>query len=110
MPSPERFPVRQSSAENERLAGIKLAFSRVESETRASIAVEAREQAEQRLCEAAERRAIAEYVEHYHFERNHQGLGNTIPFPSNQVGAKSGKVVRRKRLGGLLNYYERLAA
>lgn len=56
------------------------------------------------------RRAIGEYVEHYHRERNHQGLGNAIPFPSSQVGAKSGKVVRRERLGGLLNYYERLAA
>jgi hypothetical protein len=54
--------------------------------------------------------AIAEYVEHYHRERNHQGLGNTIPFPSSQVGAKSGKVIRKERLGGLLNYYERLAA
>ena len=40
------------------------------------------------------RRAIAEYIEHYHGERNHQGLGNVIPFPSNRVGAKSGKVVR----------------
>ena len=56
------------------------------------------------------RRAIAEYVEHYHSERNHQGSGNAIPFPSNQVGAKSGKVVRVERIGGLLNYYERLAA
>jgi transposase InsO family protein len=56
------------------------------------------------------RRAIAEYIEHYHRERNHQGLGNTIPFPSSYVGTKSGKVIRKERLGGLLNYYERLAA
>jgi hypothetical protein len=56
------------------------------------------------------RRAIAQFVEHYHCERNHQGLGNTIPFPCSQVGAKSGKVIRKDRPGGLLNYYERLAA
>lgn len=60
--------------------------------------------------QGALRRAIAEYVEHYHCERNHQGLGNTIHFPSGQLGAKSGRVVRKERLGGLLNYYERLAA
>ena len=51
------------------------------------------------------RRAVVEYVEHYHGERNHQGLGNAIPLPSNQVGAKSGKVVRVERIGGLHNYY-----
>ncbi len=57
------------------------------------------------------RRAIAEYlVEHYHGERNHQGLDNVILFPSSRVGTGSGRVVRRERLGGLLNYYERLAA
>lgn len=56
------------------------------------------------------RRAIAEYVEHYHGERNHQGLNNVILFPSTWLGTNSGPVVRRKRLGGLLNYYERLAA
>ncbi len=56
------------------------------------------------------RRAIVEYIERYHCERNRQGLGNTIPLPSNRVGAKSGNVTRKERLGGLLNYYERLAA
>jgi hypothetical protein len=28
------------------------------------------------------RTVIREFVEHYHSERNHQGLGNVIPFPS----------------------------
>ena len=50
------------------------------------------------------------FVRSIHGERNHQGLGNAIPFQSSQVDAKSGKVVRMERLGGLLNYYERPAA
>ena len=53
------------------------------------------------------RRAMREYVAHYHLERNHQGIGNAliagVPAPS--VGA----IRRRPRLGGLLNYYERAA-
>jgi len=28
------------------------------------------------------RRTIEEYVAHYHSERNHQGIGNVIPFPA----------------------------
>ena len=28
------------------------------------------------------RRVVGEFVAHYHSERNHQGLGNVIPFPS----------------------------
>jgi putative transposase len=32
--------------------------------------------------EASLRKAIEEYVEHYHGERNHQGKGNVILFPS----------------------------
>jgi len=28
------------------------------------------------------RRAIAEFVTHYHYERNHQGLGNVLIFPT----------------------------
>ena len=31
--------------------------------------------------EASLRNAIEEYLAHFHAERNHQGLGNTIPFP-----------------------------
>ena len=54
------------------------------------------------------RRAIAEFVEHYHRERNHQGLGNTLIVGGTPSGT-AGRVCRRPRLGGLLNYYERAA-
>jgi putative transposase len=56
------------------------------------------------------RNAIGEFVEHYHSERNHQGLGNVIPFPSRGAAALRGRIRRRERLGGLLNFYERKAA
>ena len=56
------------------------------------------------------RTAIREYVDHYHVERNHQGLGNTIPFPSAALRLFDGPIVRRERLGGLLTFYERKAA
>jgi putative transposase len=54
------------------------------------------------------RRALAEYVAHYHSERNHQGLDNALITgrPTTHV---EGRVRRRPRLGGLLNYYERAA-
>ena len=55
------------------------------------------------------RTVIREFVEHYHAERNHQGLGNVIPFPS-AVTPPDGRIGRRERLGGLLNFYERKAA
>lgn len=54
------------------------------------------------------RKAVNEYVEHYHHERNHQGLDNLIPFPyAPRNEGKSGSVVKFERLGGLLNYYHR---
>jgi hypothetical protein len=52
---------------------------------------------------------VDEYVVHYHTERNHQGLGNKLIVPANDVAAH-GKVQRRTRLGGLLSYYHREAA
>jgi hypothetical protein len=55
------------------------------------------------------RTAIRQFVEHDHSERNHQGLGNVIPFPS-AVTSPDGRVCRRERLGGLLSLYERRAA
>jgi hypothetical protein len=36
-------------------------------------------------------------------------LGNVIPFPS-AVARPDGRICRRERLGGLLNFYERKAA
>ncbi|MCH8153386.1 MAG: hypothetical protein IH830_13560 [Planctomycetes bacterium] len=56
------------------------------------------------------RMAISEYVEHYHAERNHQGLENALIAPASTVGELSGPVLRRERLGGMLNYYHRKAA
>jgi hypothetical protein len=55
-------------------------------------------------------RAIAQYTEHYHAERNHQGLENEIIKPGSEVGVNDGRVLRRQRLGGMLNYYYRRAA
>ena len=54
------------------------------------------------------RRALAEYVAHYHGERNHQGLGNTL-IAGPPTTNTQGRIQRRPRLGGLLNYYERAA-
>jgi putative transposase len=54
------------------------------------------------------RRAIAEYVEHYPRERNHQGLDNALIDGAPSTGTV-GRIRRRRRLGGLLNYYCRAA-
>lgn len=55
------------------------------------------------------RRAVSQYIEHYHSERNHQGIDNIIPFPkAASVDAPEGLIVKSERLGGLLNYYHRV--
>ena len=56
------------------------------------------------------RRAINSYLTHFHGERNHQGLDNRLIEPENGVGERSGEVVCRERLGGMLKYYYRKAA
>jgi transposase InsO family protein len=56
------------------------------------------------------RNAIREFVAHYHFERNHQGLDNRLIISSVATPAKTGTVRALRRLGGLLNYYYRGAA
>ncbi len=56
------------------------------------------------------RNAINEFVEFYHYERNHQGLGNRLIDPQGEIGATDGVVKCRERLGGLLRYYYRQAA
>ena len=54
---------------------------------------------------------LTQYVEHYHHERNHQGKGNVLLFPTvNQDPAREGPVQCRERLGGLLKYYTHEAA
>ena len=54
------------------------------------------------------RRVVAEYVEHYHGERNHQGLDNRLVTGA-PVIQMTNRVRHRPRLGGLLNFYERAA-
>jgi transposase InsO family protein len=56
------------------------------------------------------RRAVFSFLSHYHGERNHQGLGNEIIAPSDEVGAIAGKIECRERLGGILKYYYRKVA
>ncbi len=56
------------------------------------------------------RRALREYVAHHHLERNHQRLGNALITPCANLEDQERTVERRSRLGGILNYYERLAA
>ena len=60
--------------------------------------------------EDALRRGIREFVLHYHRERNHQGLGNRLILPDECQAGPHGAVLRRERLGGMLNYYYRAEA
>ncbi len=55
-------------------------------------------------------KAIREYVEHYHAERNHQGLANELIEPDQDDGSVAGRIECRERLGGMLKYYHRQAA
>jgi putative transposase len=56
------------------------------------------------------RRALSEYVEHFHAERNHQGKDNVLLFPRRANTHRDGHVQCRERLGGLLRYYHQEAA
>ena len=56
------------------------------------------------------RNAIREFLEHYHHERNHQGLENRLIDPQDAIGSLEGSVACRERLGGMLRYYYRDAA
>ena len=61
--------------------------------------------------ENALRHVLSEYLEHYHQERCHQGLGNVIPFPKPQAANDlEGPIQCHERLGGLLKFYNRQAA
>ncbi len=53
---------------------------------------------------------IDQYLEHYHTERNHQGLDNQIIEPDESVGEIAGKIHCNHRLGGMLQYHYRKAA
>jgi putative transposase len=54
------------------------------------------------------RRALAECIEHYHAERNHQGIGNRL-ISGAPVSTTTDRVRRRSRLGGLLSFSARAA-
>ena len=58
--------------------------------------------------EASLRRALSQFLAHYHGERPHQGKGNVILFPEESANtARAGPVQCRERLGGLLRFYYR---
>ena len=63
-----------------------------------------------RMSRRIPRRAINEFMYYYHHERNHQGIGNRLIDPRDEVGTTVGSVECRDRLGGLLKYYYRQAA
>lgn len=56
------------------------------------------------------RTAAQNFVAHYDSERNHQALGNRLNQPEPDHLAAKGTVERREHLGGMLNYYYRVAA
>ncbi len=57
--------------------------------------------------ESSLRRAIQTYLDHYHTERAHQGIGNEVIQREERVA--EGEVCCRERLGGLLKHYYRAA-
>jgi transposase InsO family protein len=59
--------------------------------------------------EGSLRKGIQEFGLHYHSERNHQGLGNRLIVPDEDIANSGGPIQRRQRLGGMLNYYHRAA-
>jgi putative transposase len=60
--------------------------------------------------EGSLRKAIHEFMAHYHVERNHQGIGNRLITPQEPRLRGTGAIQRRQRLGGMLNYYYHQAA
>lgn len=60
--------------------------------------------------ESSLKAAVVGFLAHYHAERNHQGLGNRLLEPGEEVGRTKGEVVCRERLGGMLRYYYKQAA
>jgi putative transposase len=61
--------------------------------------------------EASLRRAVTQFIEHYHFERPHQGKGNQLllPSPVSPPLPRAGRIKCQERLGGLLKFYQRAA-
>jgi putative transposase len=61
--------------------------------------------------EASLRKALTQFEQHYHEERNHQGKNNVLLFPAPAPREPDPqRAIRcRERLGGLLRYYSRAA-
>jgi len=62
------------------------------------------------LGERTLRHALAETEIFYNRERPHQALENKIIRPEFTTATTRGVIVRRRRLGGMLNFYFREAA
>jgi hypothetical protein len=62
--------------------------------------------------EASLKRALQQYLIHYHAERNHQGKNNKLLIPRqiHPLGGGQRLVQCHQRLGGMLKYYSRQAA
>jgi transposase InsO family protein len=60
--------------------------------------------------EGSLRKAIHDFVMHYHHERNHQGLDNRLIMQEESCASGTGAIQRRQRLGGMLSFYYRQAA
>lgn len=56
------------------------------------------------------RETLTSYLEHYHAERNHQGLDNKLIDSVDDIGKADGEIICRERLGGMLKFYHRKAA
>jgi putative transposase len=54
------------------------------------------------------RHAIADFMAHYHGERNHQGIRNELIEPLGRAD-RHAPIRRRQRMGGMSNYYYRAA-
>ena len=55
--------------------------------------------------EGSLKRALAQFLEHYHAERPHQGKGNVILFPTERLSQTAGgRILSKHRFGGLSIY------
>jgi putative transposase len=61
--------------------------------------------------ETSLRRTLAEFLKHYHHERNHQGKENLLLFPVSAAPRPANRAVIHchRRLGGLLKFYKHAA-
>jgi transposase InsO family protein len=59
--------------------------------------------------QSATRKAVNQYLEHYHAERCHQGLGNHLIMPLERPPDVNAELKTTERLGGLLRSYRRAA-